>query len=361
MFRGPLSKRTHKLCIRLVAGLIVGASGLAALAICQIDKRSSSLSPTHLSIAENELSLGTLHETSKHRHSFHITNTSGLPVTIRRFAVSCGCLRISPPGNVVLNPKETKAFSADLSLAPKGSDLATEDHGQPYSVGFEAVYCIDGKTDLHALWKLNCIVIPTIRIKPAVLALGTQSKRRAKIEGCVNIYASDEIMRIEHEPCDWSVKIEQDHLAPNMFKAVVGYQGARTLRKLCDTIRLAPIGRGGARLPEKELAVTAHLVDDVVSAPIGVHFGPRAQGTSGTEVIRLHSLTDRRFKVKRAAPRGTGLEIAPVQGQPDCYALSLRFGKLDDQKVSADFLVQDMDGTEYAIFVPVRYRGLPTR
>jgi hypothetical protein len=350
--------------IVLVVAAAIAYKGAVLLhqALFKGKAQGTEISDPRLVISEEELDLGRVYESSAYEHAFRITNAADQPVTIVRFETTCDCLGITPGAGVTLQPQETKTFTIKLSLA---SRVANTDSwgGEPYEVRFGAVYTGDGQGPYATAWRLRCVLVPTIRLRPSTLQLGTQSERQPRIEQSVDIEATDEIRRIDAEaPSSWAVEIVRDqaNLSPNRFQAVVRSQGKLTPRQVSDVIRLHPVGRDDNRLPGKELKLVGEIVRDVAAFPGEIHHGRQACGTAAEEAIRLRSLTDRPFRVKRVTARDSDLEVTHVEGkgQNGVYSLRLRFTKPGDQRAVAEFIIQDEDGTEYGLAVPVRYHGL---
>ncbi|HXG09834.1 MAG TPA: DUF1573 domain-containing protein [Gemmataceae bacterium] len=313
-----------------------------------------------LVIADNELNLGRVYETSAYEHRLRVTNSSDQPVTIIRFEKSCDCLGITPSAGVTLQPHETKTFDIKLRLA---SQLSSPNHwgGEPLRVSLSAVYSVQGHGQYSMHWLLNCLVVPTIRLSRSTIHLGTLSARQPLIEQSLDIEASDEVRWIDCEsPRDWAVEIvpNQARSSPNKFRAILRSHGKLIPRPVSDTLRLTPVSRAGERLPAKELRLVGEIVRDVIAYPREIHHGRQPCGTAATEALQLRSLTNQRFMVKAATSNSGDLEVTRMLGEDEIYTLRLRFTKTGPQEVAAEFTIEHDDGMEYRLVVPVRYHGL---
>ena len=74
-----------------------------------------------LEIAEEELNLGTQHESAAYEHVLHITNPTDAAITVEQFRTSCDCVGVTPRTNLVIDAHETKPVSLKLKLLPKKS------------------------------------------------------------------------------------------------------------------------------------------------------------------------------------------------------------------------------------------------
>jgi hypothetical protein len=124
---------------------------------------------------------------------------------------------------------------------------------------------------------------------------------------------------------------------------------------------LYPVNHEEKRLPAKELRILGEVVHDVGAAPSEVHHGRQRCGLVAVETIQIRSLTNRSFRVKGVSSRSDDLQVRRTSEESNAwaYSLRLRFTKVGDQQVTADFLVEDEDAVEYVVTVPVRYHGLP--
>jgi hypothetical protein len=311
-----------------------------------------------LVIPDEELELGRVYETSAREHVFHISNTSARPVTILTFETTCNCLGITPNGNVTLQPNETRSFAVKLSLASHNPQARWQ-VDEPYKVRFAAVYALDGQTQRSFEWVLNCTLVPTIRFRPS-LYLGVISKRQLRIERSVEILATDEVGDIECAPSHgWTVEVTRkpSEAVGKRFVATIRSQGMLECRQVNDAVRLIPFGPNDQALPAKELKITGAIVEDVVSVPADVHFGRQVCGTSGVDAIRLHSLTNGKFQVKKAISRSGNVLVAPVANESGCFSIRCRFTESGNQETAADFVIEDEDGSQYSLLVPIRYCG----
>src|SRR5262249_15355817 len=265
-----------------------------------------------LVIAEEELDLGWVYETNAYEHSFHITNATDQPVTITRFETTCDCLGITPEGgqrhriaqalvmlapapsgaptpssppiiaalaaasldaSVTLQPQETKTFSIRLKLVSRATSTNYQ-QDEPFQVRFGAVCVGEDQKPFSPHWQLSCVIVPTIRLRPSVIQLGTESCRRPKVERSVDVEATNAIAWIEYEaPPTWDVEIvpNQEDSSPKKFKVIVQTHGQLTPRQVSEVIRLFPVDPDEKRLPGKELNIQGEIVPDVASFPPEIH------------------------------------------------------------------------------------------
>jgi hypothetical protein len=312
-----------------------------------------------LTIPEEELDLGRVWETNSHEHVVHITNLTDRPVTITNFEKTCNCVTITPYADVTLEPRETKAFALRLGLnsRTKPSDpMATE----PFRVRFAARY--EGQPEhAKAEWQLKAEVRPTIRLNPSVFRLGTRSDRQP-IEEHIQIEAGPGVESIEGEPAaGWGLEISRVGAgeASRKFAGVLRRKGDARPGTVSDVIRFHPLDDQGRRLPPKELKVEGEVARDVVADPRELHHGRKPCGTSAEESIRLVSLTNRTFRVIAADSTSADLKVARVAGPGGgwLYSLQIRFTAPGEQEALAQFTIQDDEGKEFKVAVPVRYHG----
>ncbi len=315
-----------------------------------------------LVVAEEELDLGRVYEASSHHHSFRITNRSDRPVTITRFDKTCECLGIAPAAGVTLGAKETKAFSTTLSLDQKPAAKGFREIA-PFEVRFAAVYSADGRAEAKEVWALRATVISTLRATPPVLEIGTNSEKLQGIERAFRVEVADEVERVE---CDshpqGDVKVARDEAveSPKSFRVTVHSRGTLARREVADVLRFFPVNRAGERLPGKDFGITGEIVPDVAARPKEIQLGRHPCGARVKEAVRLVSLANRRFRVKNARPDAEHLTVSRVEEERAgwLYTLETNVPKAGDQRTEVQFIVVDEeDGKEYAVVVPVRYHG----
>lgn len=311
-----------------------------------------------LSISTAELEIGTVFETRSRDHVVHIANTSSHVILIERFEASCDCVGIKPEKNIELQPGEKKPFTFKLALTANGS--LSRSIGEPRQVQFSAVYKENGKQVFSQPWTLNCNVIPTIRFN-RTLYFDRKSNRESQIEQSLDIHATDDVHAIEFASSrDWSIEIQNSkatQLPGKMFIAVIRSRGELQNREINDRILLTPIGRDSRPLPPKELTVVGKIDDDVVGVPEDIAFGRVLIGSTRTESVCLRSLTGRQFQVKRYFADNSSFIVTPISGPDSNFAVSTRFESVGEQSAKVEFLVQDDNGKEFRVAIPVRYHG----
>jgi hypothetical protein len=219
-----------------------------------------------------------------------------------------------------------------------------------------------GEETKETNWQLSCILVPTLRLKSSTIQLGIQSDRQPLIEQSVSIDAPDHVHWIESRaPAHWAIEVvrDQSSVPSHKFRVVVRSQGKLSPRRVSDVIHLIPVSREEKRLPAKELKIVGEVVRDVMPVPREIHYGVQSPGTVVKEAIQLRSLTSRRFLVKKVPSGSDDLRVTRLAGERDewIYSLELHVSKPGGQEVVADFLIEDEDGTEYTIAVPLRYHG----
>lgn len=362
--RSPITRIAYLL---LLASSLCAAAYYGAIALSRTLSRSDT-QPTEigdewLSVAADELNLGRVYETDSYEHIFHIKNRGDRPVTITRFEKTCDCLGIEPEADVTLQPQESKPFAIKLSLVSR--DTAWAPAGEAFQVRFGALYRVDdgAQKSTNWSWRLNSVIVPTIRLSPTVIQLGTQSDRVPVLEQSVVIEAAEEILRIDCEaPQQWSVEAIEDKegIASNGFRLTVRSQGKLGLRKVSDDIRLIPVDHYGGRLPAKTLKVVGEIIPDVVVLPGEIHHGRQLVGAVVEEAIRLVSLTNRHFRIKDVTAEAENLAVTRISSDESIYSLRLRVTKTGEHQVEAKFVIRDDEGTEFTITASVRYDGVPS-
>jgi len=217
-----------KLVFQLVLIAIASAVGcggaiLLYQSLHKVQSKEADESDSWLVISDRELDLGRVYETNFYEHVLHLANRGDRPVTITKFETTCDCLGITPDTDVALQPHETKAFTIKLSLVKKAG-YADRWEDEPFEVRLGAVYSIDGQDRHSAHWRLNCVIVPTIRLKPFTLQLGIQSDRQPMIEQSVSIEATNEVQGIDCKaPSGWAVEIIRDQASssPRKFQAAL--------------------------------------------------------------------------------------------------------------------------------------------
>jgi hypothetical protein len=265
---------------------------------------------------------------------------------------------------VTLQPKETKVFALKLNLFLNREGVPNP-AGEPFHIELEALEKVDGWDKPVASWTLKASVVPTIRLQTTNLYLGTISDRQASVEKTVEIQASAAISRIECEaPAAWNVEIVQDNASSlqGKMRAVIRPAGKLSPRVLAEKVRFIPVSRQGERHAAKELTIRGEVVPDAMPVPREIVHGQQPCGTTALEAVRLQSLTNRKFHVKKVTASTADLSVTRDKDEQEgwVFILGLRFTNTGEQQVTATFLIQDEDGTEYSVTVPIRYHGVPS-
>lgn len=312
-----------------------------------------------LTIPQEELDLGRVWETTSYEHVVHVTNLTDQPVTIDRFERTCNCVAVTPHGDVTIGPRETEAFTLKLMLNSRAGP-SDRMGPEPFRVRFAARY--EGQPEnVQAEWLLKAEVLPTLRLKPGLLRLGTKSDRQV-IEEKVQIEAGSGVESIEGEPASgWGLELTPDGAGDGSkrFTGILRRKDDAKAGAVSDIIRFHPLDGHGKRLPPKELKVEGEVAQDVVADPREIQHGRKLCGTSAEETVRLGSLTDRTFRVVAVTSTSADLKVtrAPGQGGGRLYSLLISFTNPGEQEALARFTIQDDRGKEFQVAVPVRYHG----
>jgi uncharacterized protein DUF1573 len=310
-----------------------------------------------LRVNAEELQLGHVFETDRCEHSFHITNVSANPITIKRFEKTCDCTSIEPNSAVEFKSGETKAFQLVLRL--KSRELNLESAGELHQVKFRAVYIEDNLVAHSSWWELACTVLPTIRMSE-MLEIGMHSVREECIEKPFELFLPDAVVDVEFGSSpDWSVELGHAELQPvgKKFTAIVRSKSKMTPRLVNDPIRVTPIGHGDKRLPSKMLAIKGEIVDDVIALPRDLCFGRVKCGMEAAEAIQLQSVTNRRFKVKNVIASSPDISVIPVTGSAGIFSVRVQFKSTGDQAKEIKLLIEDEGGGKWTVRVPITYFG----
>jgi hypothetical protein len=324
----------------------------------------SQTTPSTLTIPDADLNLGEVNESNIYQHDFHVTNTKDEPVTIAGFETTCDCLGITPKDRITLGAGDTKTFTIKLDLSRASRRGATPKwDGEPYQVRFGAI-CLKADGRRYTIeWRLNCTIVPLILVEPLAVHLGTQSNRQALIEHAAKIEAAKEIQWVEAEaPGSWTVEIIPIDVSsvPKTFQAVIRSRGKLAPRRVADVIKLHAVNGEDQRVGEKQVIILGQIVGDVVAVPAEIHHGRQPCGQSAQESIRIHSLTKRRFRVKTAISKNAELTVSRLAQDENgfVYSLSIQFAKLGSQEARSEFKIEEEDGVESVLVVPVRYHGV---
>jgi hypothetical protein len=319
--------------------------------------------PPTLIIPDQELDLGRVYETDSFEHVFHITNRGDQPITITGFEKDCDCVQITPWSDVVLEPSATHSFAMKLSLRERFKNPWSP-QVSAFSIAFGAIYALEGRRQ-KAEWNVRGLRVPTIQLNPTALHFGVWSNREPPFEAVIDIAAAEEIAEVDcTAPPQWSVRATRpdNPSSPNGFQVVARYCERPAPRKVTDTIRLTPVTMTGDRLPAKEFRIEGEISRDVVAHPLEIQIGRRPVGATVEEAAALRSLTNRRFHVKRVSGGCKDLDIVPTGGEDGHeYMFRLRVAKPGDQELSAEFAIQDDEGPEFVVVVPIRYHGTEQR
>jgi hypothetical protein len=322
--------------------------------------RATSTAENSLVVAEDDLDLGRCYQTRSARHRFRITNRSTNTITLTRFDTSCECLRISPESDVVLQPSETKAFEVDLTLVSRAQAATLSEEARRVSAGVRYTVTAGGE-EHRTSWEFRCVLVPTIRCEPAIVRLGTLSARLPGIERIVRIKATEEVASVETEDNSavWTVAIEREapDSLPQSFRATLRAKEQRP-RLVSDRIRFRPVRRDGTRLPPIEVRIEGEVVEDVVAQPREIHFGRQAFEAMLEEAIQLHSLTDKSFRVTGYRTTVHALQVVPLAGGADSYAVKIRGVTLGVHQEVVEFTIADDTGRSFVLPVPVKYVGI---
>jgi hypothetical protein len=311
-----------------------------------------------LLIPTEELQLGQVYETPAYQHEFSIRNTGDRRLTIATFRSSCDCLRIEPDAEVPFLPNETKSFSMKLKLLAKG--FMSE---ESLRIPIAAVFSHEGEPATVARWEIRGVLIPTIKVRPSILRIGTHSDRAPLLECQLDVDIGAAVKTVQcAENAYWHARIAErtDPSGRKAFRIVLQSAGTLSPRSISDTLELIPIAPSGERFPAKSVTIEGEILHDIVASPAEIQFGPRQCMTAAVEPVALRSLTNRPFSITSVSTKTKSLRIIPVSSDPNghIYSLQMQFESPSKQSALAEFEVQDDQGARYSVPVPVHYCGV---
>jgi hypothetical protein len=204
--------------------------------------------------------------------------------------------------------------------------------------------------------------LPTFHLNPPVLSLGDHSEKEGTIEGTVDVMALPDVRSVECEGnARWDVEVQAPDESRKGYRLKVRSKSKFGLEEIREKLTVTVRRENGELLPVKELAVVGKVVQDVVADPPQILFGRQTCGDSGTETVSFRSLTGAGFHVRPLASEGEGLKVVALGSGLGKFSVTMAIELEGKQSAVARFVVQEPDGTEYEVAVPVRYYGVKGR
>jgi hypothetical protein len=312
-----------------------------------------------LIVDSQHLDFGEVWAASRFHWQVSLTNPTQEPITLKQLSGDCACVAIGaiPPQ---LQPGETVPVSLTLDLTHSEPRESTS-WVHPYQHRLTAVAVMDGNVR-EFNWTIQGRVKQAIRPAGSSLQFDTVSVREVGIERSLKLAAAE---CVDHIECDarpnWSVQVNRVQSASGEFVVVVRPREPLQPRPVSDVIRLTPFGSSGNALPERKVTLVGEFVRDILPAPRAVYFGALEGGRGAEEDLRLRSLTNRHFHVTAITcePPDAGIAVAP-RGTAEAearYAVQVQTPQEGERTAEITFRVEEVDGTRYALVVPVRYHG----
>jgi hypothetical protein len=292
-------------------------------------------------------------------HRFRIYNGFSNAFTVDSFAVSCDCLEVQPESGMYVPAGEDRWFR--IKYAPKPGSLRADSwNDQTVATRFSATYRFDDSSSAQSRWTLTATVAPTIRLKPAMVQLGSLSQYAPAVEQLVAVDLGPDVIGVDlAAPAEWyaATKSESHGAGGRRVEVLVRYVGPLSPRTLESNIDLTPIKSDGTRLPAKQLKVSGQVARDIAPVPPALQLGRQTLGELVTEAITFRSRTGRTFEVTKATAQGEGVRVNGLPENKGSYTVQVSISKLGEQSIPLVFCIREPMGLEYEIVVPLRYLG----
>ncbi len=294
-------------------------------------------------------------ETEQFLWSLVIRNLGSVDRVVESLDGSCACLSVSPRA-FSLAPGQSLRVDLKLHL----SNRCTSE-SENFSVTLWPK--IQGRSEMPN-WVLRGRVRTVLRPEVNVLQLGNESIRQPQIERTVKIAGLPGIERIECAAgAHWAALVTKD--SPGLFVLTLRARLPFQPRQISDTIRLKAFDAADQALPERALSITGEFVRDVVPYPRAAYFGSLGVGEAKEEEVRFSSLTGRGFRIvgvrNTSADLPIGVSCRGTEGSDLRYVVRLAADRAGECATALDFQVEEADGTNYVVTVPVRYLGRSQR